>query len=186
MIPTPVSLLQRLQARATDSDWERFVHLYTPLLYYWIRRQGFVREDASELVQDVMLTLIVQLPTFRYDSSRSFSAWLKTVAGNRCRDMRRRLQLRKKRDLPREVASENDEIEELADLEYQRRLAQEALTILQAEFEPNTWRAFWGLAVESRPARELAAELGMTVNAVYVAKSRVLRRLRQEFGEMLE
>lgn len=186
MITTPVSLLQRLQTSATSSDWERFVQLYTPLLYYWIRRQGFVREDAAELVQEVMLALIVQLPTFRYDPSRSFSAWLKTVAGNKCRDARRRLALRKQGALPGDLPSEGDEIEQLAEQEYQRRLAQEALQILQAEFEPGTWRAFWGMAVESRSARDVAAELGMTVNAVYVAKSRVLRRLRREFGEMLE
>src|SRR5438876_4447688 len=90
MHSTPVSLLERLRRPAEPEAWGRFVHLYTPLLYYWSRRAGLQPSDAADLVQDVLTTLVQKLPEFRYDEHKSFRAWLRTVTLNKWRDRRKR------------------------------------------------------------------------------------------------
>jgi RNA polymerase sigma factor (sigma-70 family) len=90
MVTTPTSLLQRLREPDDRSAWERFVGLYTPVLYGWVRRCGISVDEASDLVQEVFVTLIAVLPTFEYDRNRGFGSWLRTVAGNKCRDHFRR------------------------------------------------------------------------------------------------
>src|SRR5262245_30716918 len=90
MQTTPVSLLERLRGEANPQAWERFVDLYTPLLYKWARRVGLDAADAADLVQDVLTKLVETLPTFAYDRNRSFRAWLRTVTLNRWRESCRR------------------------------------------------------------------------------------------------
>src|SRR5438552_17277524 len=79
MYTTPVSLLERLHQPAADEAWQRFVKLYTPLLYHWACRVGLQGADAADLVQDVLTLLVQKLPEFKYDSQKSFRAWLRTV-----------------------------------------------------------------------------------------------------------
>ena len=76
--------------------------------------------------------------------------------------------------------------DEFWNVEYRQQLVARALEIMQAEFEPSTWQACWQTTVEDRPAADVAAELGITINAVYVARSRVLRRLREELRDLLD
>src|SRR5437764_14799759 len=90
MDSTPASLLRRLAGPAENRDWDRFVRLYTPLIYYWGRRAGPQRADAADLVQDVLTTLVRKLPEFHYDGGKSFRGWLRTVTLNHWRDRRKR------------------------------------------------------------------------------------------------
>src|ERR1051326_2589927 len=94
MYTTSASLLQRLREPKPDTAWERFVRLYTPLLYYWGRRLGLQQDDAADLAQDVLLTLLEKLPEFSYE--HNFRGWLRTVTHNKWRD---RLKLRASRPL---------------------------------------------------------------------------------------
>ena len=94
MIHTSTSLLVRLQSGAEAEAWSRFVSLYTPLLFYWVRRQGVPAADAADLVQDVFTVLVTKLPAFHYDRQRRFSDWLRTVTANKCRDYFRRRTVR--------------------------------------------------------------------------------------------
>jgi RNA polymerase sigma-70 factor (ECF subfamily) len=130
-------------------------------------------------MQDLFTCLIEQLPRFEYDSRKSFRAWLKTLLMNRWRNLRRRRQAHPTGvDFPELAApAEPPEFEEH---EYRQHLVSRALRLMQVEFPPATWRACWETVVQGRPVAEVAAELGITVNSVYLARSRVLRRLREE------
>lgn len=178
MQDTSASLLKRLAQGDDMLAWGRFVDLYGPLVHAWGVRAGLQPADAADLVQDVLLTVLQQLPSFRYDPSRSFRAWLKTVTLNHWR-------ARLRRRVPCDVAEQDepaipDPAADFWEQEYRGWLTARALQLMQAHFEPRVWQACWLTAAEGRPAAEVAAQLGMTVGAVYTARCRVLARLRQE------
>jgi RNA polymerase sigma-70 factor (ECF subfamily) len=181
---TPVSLLERLR-RPEDADaWQRFATLYTPLLFAWARRTGLREADAADLVQDVFAVLVGKLPEFHYRPGGSFRAWLHTVLLNKWREHKRR------RTLPTQegvaVESLPDPHANPLDAEDARaEMVRGALHLLRPTFEPTTWQAFWETAALGRRAADVAAELGLSVNAVYIARSRVLTRLRQELDGLL-
>jgi RNA polymerase sigma-70 factor (ECF subfamily) len=182
---TPASLLERLRQPDQEEAWARFVELYTPLLYAWARRSGCRESDAADLVQEALALLVRKIPEFTYDRNRRFRGWLHTLARNCWSNLRRR------RDLPREAgAPDLDELlapaEPFWEAEYRQRLVGRALGLMQAEFQPTTWKACWECAVCGRPAAEVARELGISIGAVYMAKSRVLSRLRQELDGLLD
>jgi RNA polymerase sigma-70 factor (ECF subfamily) len=185
MHTTPVSLLERLKAPADEAAWRRFVDLYTPLLCQWGRRAGLSEEDLADLIQDVFATLVRVLPDFQYDCQRSFRSWLKTVLMNRLRN-----QISARRATV--VIGSLDEIaapefpEPLSDAEYRGLIVRQALRVMQDAFEPATWQAAKMCLVDGRSAREVAAETGLSINSVYLAKSRVLKRLRQELDGLLD
>jgi RNA polymerase sigma-70 factor (ECF subfamily) len=185
MEPTPASLLERLRQREAAPDWERFVELYTPFLYHCARRLGLGSEDAADLVQDVFAMLVRKLPKFIYDRDRSFRSWLYTVVVNKWRENCRRQARLPVGPLPGELSSPV-EPDLFAEAEYRQHVMMRALAIMQAQFQPTTWKACWEYAVVGRPADEVAAELGISEGAVYVAKHRVLRRLREELDGLLD
>jgi RNA polymerase sigma-70 factor, ECF subfamily len=187
MDKTPASLLERLR-RSDEGAWPRFVELYTPLLYFWSCRMGLQADDAADLVQDVFVVLLQKLPEFSYDKNKSFRAWLRTVTINRWRDNLRRkaAALRGADAAGLETVAIPDAAEALWEQEYREHLVSRAAEVMRAEFQPATWQAFWGLVVEGRSGAEVAAALGLSIEAVYAAKSRVLRRLRRELDGMLE
>jgi RNA polymerase sigma-70 factor (ECF subfamily) len=178
---TSISLLERLGRADNEQAWSDFVELYTPLLYHCARRLGLQDADAADLVQDVFALLVPKLPQWEYDPTRSFRAWLKTVLINYWRDRRPRTLV----PLPADVRIP-DPADVLLEAEYRRYLVARALGLMQSDFEPTTWRACWEYVAKDRPAAEVAAELEMSVAAVYIARSRVLRRLRQELQGLLE
>jgi RNA polymerase sigma-70 factor (ECF subfamily) len=188
MHTTPLSLLENLHAEqqaVSKAAWARFADLYTPLLYSWACRLGLQQNDAADLVQDVFVILVRKLPAFRHDGKRSFRGWLHTVLLNHWRDRRVRapaLAL----DLAPVQAPDPDPAELLEEIEYRRYLVSRALQLMQADFQPATWKACWETVVNGRSAADVAAELAMTPAAVYAATSRVLRRLRQELEGLLE
>jgi RNA polymerase sigma-70 factor (ECF subfamily) len=188
MHTTSISLLERLRRPGEAAAWARLVDLYTPLLYFWACRTGMPAEDAADLVQDVFAVLVEKLPEFVYDRQKSFRSWLRTILFNKWRDQRRRAQAV-------QIHSNREELAHLAgpdgpeafwEAEYREHLVGRALELMQTEFQPTTWKACWETVVSERPAAEVAAELGISVAAVYAAKSRVLRRLRQELEGLLE
>ena len=192
MNTTSSSLLERLRQpadqEATRQAWERFVKLYTPLIYHWARRLGLSHQDAPDFVQDAFSGLLQKLPEFTYDPHKRFRGWLWTVTLNQWRANRRQ---------PGPVAAEEiaphlenlagpDEIGAVDEVEYRQYLVGRALKLMQAEFQPTTWQACWEQVVSEKSGAEVAEQLGMSVGAVYVAKSRVLRRLRQELSGLLD
>ena len=183
---TPASLLVRLREPHSQQAWTHFVQLYTPLLYHWARRLGLHDPDAADLVQDVLVLLVRKLPDFHYDRDKSFRAWLRTITHNCWRTRWRRVELPREAHPPNlDDVADSDAENLLSETEYRQWLVGRALELMQAEFQPSTWKACWECVVGGRVAAEVAAELGMSVGAVYVAKSRVLSRLRQELTDLL-
>ncbi|QDU28367.1 RNA polymerase sigma factor RpoE [Anatilimnocola aggregata] len=188
MNTTSLSLLDRLSRGSDQAAWSRFVDLYTPLLLAWCKRLGLSDADSADLMQTVFVTLCEKLPAFRYDPAHSFRAWLKTVLLNSWRN-----QARKQRSgtpgaaaaLDPDQLPDTDPRLQLDEAEYRSHLVRRALAMIQEQFEPTTARACWEFVVEERPAQEVADELGISVNSVYLAKSRVLRHLRQELRWLL-
>jgi RNA polymerase sigma-70 factor (ECF subfamily) len=188
MMTTPVSLLERLRGSEQPAAWARFVELYTPVLFAWARRLGLQTQDAADLVQEVFTVLVQKLPEFQYDRQHSFRCWLRTVTLNKWRDACRRrnvLPLCPDGEPLAELAGPEGPVN-VAETEYRQHLVARALELMQAEFQPVTWKACWEFVVKDRPASEVANELGITVNAVYLAKGRVLRRLRAELEGLLD
>jgi RNA polymerase sigma-70 factor (ECF subfamily) len=188
MTKTPSSLLERLRQSFDPQAWGRFVSLYTPLIYSWGRRVGLQEQDAADLVQEVFVTLLQVLPTFDYDREKSFRRWLRTIALNKWRNSLKQRQQRQLREAgsAAESVAVADDLEALWEAEYQQELANRALRIMRADFQEKTWRACWETVAVGRPAEDVAAELGLTVGAVYAAKFRVLDRLRCELAGLLD
>lgn len=187
MLTTSHSLLVQLRQPGDRRAWDRFVQLYTPLLLSWGRRAGLQESDASDLVQDVFVTLVQVMPTFNYDSQKSFRAWLRTIILNKWRDRCEKLARKPVSaggDL-NDVPGPN-ELEAFWDSEYRHHVTRQALQILQADFQPATWKAFWEHVVVGRPAPDVARDLGVSPGAVYAAKLHILGRLRDEFAGMLD
>ena len=187
MTSTPVSLLERLRRPHEQAAWERFARLYTPLLCHWAEGLGVRGAEVDDLVQDVFVVLVQKLPEFRYDPTRSFRAWLWTILANKLHDRRRRhTVLDTAGGAAADAAAGPDTAETIDEAEYRHYVMRRALELMQAEFQPATWKAFWECAVNGRPAAAVAAELGISENAVYLAKGRVLRRLREELSGLLD
>jgi RNA polymerase sigma-70 factor (ECF subfamily) len=188
---TSRSLLER--ARTDDpAAWDRMVALYAPLVYRWCRRWDLPEQEIADVFQDVFQAVAAHLADFRRDRpGDTFRGWLRAIARNKVHDHFRRVgrepggaggteaQLRFAR-LPAEAPVDDDPGLERPE----GGLFDRALDLVRGEFEERTWRAFWLTAVEDRAPADVAAELGMTPGAIRVAKSRVLRRLREELGEI--
>ena len=155
----------------------------------WCQKLGMSDSDAADLAQTVFLTFYQGLNDFKYDPARSFRAWLKTVLMNSWRNQCRRKQAGSPgapNELNPDSISDTDPRIELDENEHRLLLVRRALSLMRKNFEPATWQACWEFVVQDRPAAEVAAELGLSVNAVYLAKSRVLRHLRHELRGFLD
>jgi RNA polymerase sigma-70 factor (ECF subfamily) len=183
---TPPTLLERLRTTADEAAWRRFVHLYTPLLFAWARRCGETEHDAADLVQEMFTTLVQTLPTFRYDRTERFRSWLRTLMLNKLRDRKRRQTRSDKAMDELRYRAELSEAEAFWESDYRSALARRALHLMQADFAPATWKACWETVVQGRAPASVARELGISENAVYIAKHRVLQRLRQELADLLD
>lgn len=189
---TRITLLNRIRDIADSDAWAEFATLYGPVVYGFARKRGLQDADASDLVQDVLRSVARNAEKLEYDPKRgTFRGWLYTVARNKIFNF-----LNSQRNRARGVGddgSDHDRLDSLADkredqeaiweLEYQRRLSSLAMDAVKHEFQPATWKAFWATAVDGKTAADIGRELGMTTGAVYVAKSRVLARLREKVTE---
>jgi RNA polymerase sigma-70 factor (ECF subfamily) len=185
--PTSTSLL--LRARACDaSAWNRLVNLYTPLIYRWCRRAGLQAADAADVGQEVFRAVARKLSDFRRSQpGDSFRAWLRIITLNKLRDHARHLRKERTGLLSMFAAPGPADAQPgtQTDTEEKQLLYARALEQIRAAFEPRTWQAFWRVAVDNEYAVHVAADLGMSCNSVYLAKSRVLRKLREEFEDLL-
>ncbi|HJZ58536.1 MAG TPA: sigma-70 family RNA polymerase sigma factor [Gemmataceae bacterium] len=192
---TRVTLLARIRDGRDADAWREFVQLYGPVVYRFARNRGLQDADAADLMQDVLRSVARNAHRMEYDPSRgTFRGWLYTVTRNKIYNF-----LNGQRHRPRgtgdtdaqerlDATPARDEDGPDADWEreYQRRLTARAMERVREEFQPATWQAFSQTAVEGKSAAEVGARLKMSPGAVYVAKSRVLARLRDEVRKMME
>jgi RNA polymerase sigma-70 factor (ECF subfamily) len=183
---TRLSLLVRLRDARDADAWADFVAVYAPLVYGLARRQGLQDADAADLTQDVLRAVVCAAPQFAYDPGKgTFRGWLFTVARNRirkCARRRRRQALTACRDSHKALEEEPAPAEEDPqwEREYRDHLFAWATEKVRPTFRPATWQAFWQTAVESREPQDVATDLGMSVGAVYIARCRVLARIREQ------
>lgn len=190
---TSSTLLERVRARSDDA-WQRFGQLYRPLVLGWARQAGLQDADAEDVAQDVFQAVHGAIADFRHDrSGDTLRGWLRTITRNKARDLARRAARE-----PPGAGGEHARAEllaaacpppagsDVADRDEQRALLRRALDMTLADFADRTRRAFWAVVVEGRAPAEVARELGVGVHVVYLAKSRVLKRLRDEFEGLVD
>jgi len=190
--PTSVSLLDRLKAARPDaSDWNRLQGIYLPLIERWLGRVPGLGDESADLAQDVLVVVFREAPRFDRQREGSFRAWLRQVTVNKTRNYRRKRHRRPAVGLdPADGFLErlSDPADDLArewDRDHDKHVVEKLLAVVQTDFTPATWEAFRRCGVDGIPAGRVAEELGLSENAVILAKSRVLKRLREEAGELL-
>lgn len=185
---TSSGLLERVKAQVPDA-WRRMCDLYGPQIYRWCRRAGLQQADAADIAQEVFRTVAAKVADFQLDRPGGFRAWLQAITRNKIGDHLRRRHNQAQgqggtaaQEQLREIAESLESVS--ADRDAQDNLLpHRALNLVRNEFADRTWQAFWLVVAEGRGPAEVAEQLGMTLAAVYMAKSRVLCRLRQELDE---
>jgi RNA polymerase sigma-70 factor (ECF subfamily) len=189
---TRASLLARLRDPEDHAAWRQFVELYGSLVYGFARQRGLQDADAADLTQEVFLAVAQSAGRWQYDPRQgTFRGWLYGLTRNKVARFlqRRRAQPVGSGDtnahgLLAEQPSPEPDAHADWEQEFQRHLFRLAAAQVEGRFAPTTWQAFWQTAVEGRPAAAVAAELGLSVGAVYVARSRVLARLAEQIQRL--
>ncbi len=187
---TSASLLVRLRDGRDVEAWRQFVRLYSPIVYGFARKRGLQDADAADLMQEVLRSLATAAGRLEYDPARGgFRAWLFTVTRNKLYSFlnarRRQVQGTGDSDAQQRLLDEPEKDHApLWDQEYNRGLFDWAAERVRGTFQDRTWQAFWRTAVEGQDPGEVARDLAMSPGAVYVAKSRVLSRLREQIQQL--
>jgi RNA polymerase sigma-70 factor (ECF subfamily) len=191
---TSATLIEKVKQGERES-WERLMKLYRQLVLWWCRGKVACPEDAEEVTQEVFTTVFTNIGEFtRRQEGGGFRAWMRAITRNKLGDYLRRackwptaVGGSDAQAILVEVPADDGEASSADECASERViLVRSALEQVRSEFEPNTWNATLRTAVEGQPAADVAAALGMTPAAVYIAKSRVLARLRQELGDLLD
>ncbi|MFM9960435.1 MAG: RNA polymerase sigma factor [Planctomycetaceae bacterium] len=190
---TSLTLLSRIRS-GDEASWQRLVEIYGPFLLGRLKRRGLSEPDAEDVLQDVFATVARKIADFRRDlPSDSFLHWLQTITSSRLADFHRRRQ--------RSVSavggtSLNVQLEQYADpladedwstdTQAQQTVLARILEVLKTEFQENTWRSFWLFAIDGKTTDDISHELGMTSGAIRQARSKVRKRLAEEFRDLIE
>ncbi len=185
---TSLGMLGRVRSNDAEA-WRRLVALYSPLIYSWCRHAGLKDADAADLMQEVWRSVAGHIGSFEKGSSGSFRGWIWTITRNKLRDYFRAMQGKS------EAVGGSDAHERFQTIPDDepsdsapnaQSVLHRALEMVRRDFEEHTWKAFWRTTVDGASASEVGQELGMGIDAVYQAKSRVLRRLRDEMSGLID
>jgi RNA polymerase sigma-70 factor, ECF subfamily len=190
---TSASLLERLRTSADEAAWQRFDDIYRPLIRRYLLRDPTLGDELDDVVQDVMAVLVRELPGFQRQRAGSFRRWVRTITGHRLlahqRSRRNRPQALAAtlEDCPlAQLADPNSALSRLWDDEHDRFVLRRLMDLIEPMFEPKTLAAFRRVGFDGMTPAQAAEELGLSLNAVLVAKSRVLSRLRQEAEGLID
>jgi len=186
MLETSLSLLDGLRDQADDAAWRRLVDLYAPLIRAWLMRRAVQPQDAEDIAQEVMVVVMRKIPEFdRVSRTGAFRRWLLLITTNCLRDFWRARRIRPtplgEQAFLEELAALEDPASELTrqwDQEHDMHVVRSLLERIRPDFEPRTWEAFERVTFRGESPAAVAAALGMTVNAVFIAKSRIMKQLR--------
>ena len=183
---TPISLLDRLRVSKRERDWEVFVDVYDGLIARWLNRAGVAATDRDDLKQEIMVALVKAVPDFHHNGRvGAFRKWLKTLVTQRVLNHFRARHVRRgqqhiessEADL---LAIEDRMLTKEWEQEHDRHVLAQLMQLVEVHFTVTTWTAFRRQVLEHQPAERVAQALGISANAALIAKSRVLRRLREE------
>jgi len=189
---TSSSLIRRVRQHETDA-WRHLVRLYGPLVNFWIGRTGLRDPDAEDVFQEVFTTVARGIAEFRKDRpTDTFRGWLRTIVRSRVVDFFRRAARNPQAaggsdhhgQLLRIADPDLLECDEPEEAEQVHALRLRALELIRAAFQPKTWNMFWRVTVDGEATAEVARDLSVSPSAVRLAKSRILRRLREELGDI--
>jgi RNA polymerase sigma-70 factor (ECF subfamily) len=194
MMETSLSLLHRLRHAPESESWNRLVDLYAPLIRAWLRKYDVQDSDADDLLQDVLLAVSKDLGKFEHGGQPgSFRGWLKAILVNRLRKFWRardhRPQARGDSDIHARLAQLDDPASEMSQIwnrQHDQYVLRQLLALVEPHFTPNTWTAFCRVALEGADPGVVAKKMGISRNAVIIAKCRVLSRLRQQSAGLVE
>jgi RNA polymerase sigma-70 factor (ECF subfamily) len=194
MAETSATLLERLIDRSDSVAWRRLVDLYTPLINAWLRRHGVSTADAEDLTQEVLEVVVREVARFRHNGRvGAFRTWLRTITINCLRQSLRSRRAQAKATGSSDITEMLNQLEDPAsdlsrrwDKEHDEFVLQRLLDLIEPDFRPATWEAFRRQVVDGASAETVAAELGLTVNAVLIAKSRVLSHLRRNAAGLVD
>lgn len=194
MSHTSASLLDRARNPRDREAWFLFADIYEPLIRGWLRRYALQESDADDLVQDVLRKIAAKLPEFQHNQRPgAFRCWVRVITTNELRHWWRDGRFRPSVPGTTSFAGVLEQLEDpgsalsgVWDQEHDRHIVRRMLQATETDFQPTTWEAFRRHVIEGRQANEVATELGLTVNAVFIAKSRVLQRLRERLKGFLD
>lgn len=188
MLSTSATLLQRLRDRE-DRAWRRLVEMYTPLVRRWLARSLPQPADVDDLTQQVFAVIVEKFADFEHNGRPgAFRTWLRSISVNRLRMFwRSRPHTGPAPEVfLNQLEDPHSALSRQWDREHDEHVLRQALALIEPQFKPSTWKAFRRLALDEAEPETVAAELGVSVNAVFIAKSRVLRRLREEITGFVE
>jgi RNA polymerase sigma-70 factor (ECF subfamily) len=191
MLHTSISLLERIRQESDSDAWGRFVLVYTPWINWVLRQASVSASDFEDLRQDVLTVVCQEISGFQHNGQMgAFRRWLRNIVINRLRSHWRKRrsteQHQKNGDELQNIADPFSALEALWDREHDRHVTEALLTLVEPAFTQSTWMAFRRQVMDGQRAEEIASELGISINAVLLAKSRVLRRLRDEARGLLD
>jgi RNA polymerase sigma factor (sigma-70 family) len=188
---TRASLLVRLRDPHDGDAWKEFVRLYASVIYGFARKRGLQDADAADLMQEVLRSVAGAVGRLDYDPGKgTFRGWLYSITRNKVFNF---LEARRRQARGTGDSNAHHRLEEHPgrepeaddwDREYERKAFSWAADRVRSEFQPSTWQAFWQTAVDGQSAKDVGRRLGLSPGAVYVAKSRVLARLREEIRQL--
>jgi RNA polymerase sigma-70 factor (ECF subfamily) len=193
MSVTSATLLERLKDVRDADAWNRLVELYAPLIRGWAERLNVRGADADDLVQEVMAVVVRRFPEFVHpEKPGAFRGWLRAIAANCARTIWKSRRVNPLvpggTDFGSYLARLEDPADDFArdwEREHDLHVTRKLLDRIRQDFESRTWEMFARFVLDGLSAEEVSAELGTTPNAVYIAKSRVMARLREEAGGLL-
>ena len=185
------TLLGRIR-RHDSQAWQRLMDIYGALVYQWCRRMGLSPEDSADVLQETFLSVAKSISSFQpNERGGGFRAWLATITRNKIVDLRRKrnqsqpaqggsTMQQRLQQFPEPIIPDDEDTK----ARETSGILSRALGLMKTDFEETTWRAFWHVTMDHESAAEVAERLGISVNAVYKAKARVLHRLRCELGDL--
>lgn len=187
---TPQSFIEAMAASQSALHWERFLFLYQPLFERWLRQYPITASDAPDLIQETLLVVLRRLPEFKHNGQTgAFRSWLKQILDYQVSHHFRKTRSRTSSDSiisKLDIADPNSNLDLLWEQEHDREILRRLLQLTRPMVPAKSWEAFYRTTIGGEESLHVASELEMTINAVYIARSRVLALLRRFGRGMIE